>query len=379
MSEIRSVLVVGGGIGGLTAALALKRRGIEAEVVEINATWSVYGVGIIQPSNMLRALAHIGLGERCLALGFGFPGWRIHDANGQLLAQVPNENVAAPGYPPINGITRPALHKILSEATLAQGTRVRLGITVAEWVDRGERIQARFTDGSIGHYDLIIGADGAHSAVRSRLFEAALRPQATGQSVWRYNFKRPRDLLWGSLYYGATSKAGLVPLSEELMYLLLVTMEPGHPRMPAEQLHRLLRERLREYGGLIAELSEQIVDPHAVVYRPMETLLVSPPWHRGRVLLIGDAAHAGTPHLAQGAAMAIEDAVLLAELLGRPGDLSHTLECFAARRLPRCRLVMDVGLKLGEWEMAEWHGRRAPDTDHGGLLHDTLAKLALPT
>jgi 2-polyprenyl-6-methoxyphenol hydroxylase-like FAD-dependent oxidoreductase len=378
MPEIRKVLIVGGGIGGLTAAVALRQQGITAEIVEINAAWSVYGVGIIQPSNMLRALAQIGLGERCVALGFGFPGWRIHDANGQLQAEVPNDNVAGPGYPPINGITRPALHKILTEATLAQGTRVRLGVTIDGWTDHGDSIQARFTDDSVGQYDLIIGADGAHSATRSRLFGAALHPQATGQSVWRYNLRRPRDQLWGSLYYGAKSKAGLVPLADELMYLLLVTHEPGQPRMPADQLHLLLRDRLAEYGGYVAQLREQITDPHAVVYRPMETMFVPPPWHRGRVVLIGDAAHTGTPHLAQGAAMAIEDAVLLARLLGTAGDLSSTLEQFTARRQPRCHLVVDAGLKMGEWEMAEWRGHRAADTDHGGLLHDTLAKLMQP-
>jgi 2-polyprenyl-6-methoxyphenol hydroxylase-like FAD-dependent oxidoreductase len=378
MPQVNKVLIVGGGIGGLTAAVALRRQGIDSEIVEINPAWSVYGVGIIQPSNMLRALAQIGLGQRCLSLGFGFPGWRIHDASGQLLAELPNDNVAGPGYPPNNGIARPALHKILTEATLAQETRVRLGVTVDDWTDQGESIRATFTDGSVGQYDLIIGADGAHSATRNRLFGPALRPQATGQSVWRYNFERPRDQLWGSLYYGAKSKAGLVPLSDELMYLLLVTPEPGQPRMPEEQLHRLLRERLEEYGGRVAQLSKTITDPRAVVYRPMETMLVPAPWHRGRVVLIGDAAHAGTPHLAQGAAMAIEDAVLLAQMLGASGDLSIVLHEFAARRLPRCRLVVDVGLKMGEWEMAEWRGHRAADTDHGGLLHDTLAKLMQP-
>ncbi len=378
MPDIRNALVVGGGIGGLTAALALMREGIAVEIVEINPAWSVYGVGIIQPSNMLRALAQIGLAERCLALGFGFLGWRIHDANGNQLAEVPNENVAGPGYPPINGIARTALHTILTEAVRAQKTLVRLGVTVAEWSDQGENVQARFTDGSTGRYDLIIGADGAHSATRARLFGETLQPQLTGQSVWRYNFKRPRDLRWGCLYYGAKTKAGLVPLSDELMYLLLVTMEPGNPRMHGDHLHLLLRDRLQEYGGPIAELREQITDPHAVVYRPMETLLVPPPWHRGRVVLIGDAAHAGTPHLAQGAAMAIEDAVLLAEFLGKPGDLTQALERFALRRLSRCKLVMEVGLQLGAWEMAEWSGHRAPDTDHGGLLHRTLAQLMQP-
>jgi 2-polyprenyl-6-methoxyphenol hydroxylase-like FAD-dependent oxidoreductase len=110
----------------------------------------------------------------------------------------------------------------------------------------------------------------------------------------------------------------------------------------------------------------------------MEALLLKPPWHRGRVVLIGDAAHASTPHLAQGAAMAIEDAVLLAELLARQGFVDGVLERFTARRYPRCELVVKAGLQMGEWEMSEWQGRRSEDTDHGGLLGRTLAQLMQP-
>jgi 2-polyprenyl-6-methoxyphenol hydroxylase-like FAD-dependent oxidoreductase len=378
MSEIRKVLIVGGGVGGLTAAIALARRGIAAEVVEINPAWSVYGVGIIQPSNALRALAQIGLGQQCLQAGAGFPGWRIFDSQGTQLAEIPNENVAGPGYPAVNGITRPALHKILTEATLAQKTPVRVGVTVAKWTESEKEVQVQFTDGSTDSYDLVVGADGAHSSTRNALLGNGSRTRLTGEGVWRYNFPRPRDMAWGSMHFAALSKAGLVPMTENSMYMFLVTMEPGNPRMPQERLHELLRDRLQEYGGIIAKLREQITDPNAVVYRPMETLLLSPPWHRGRVVLIGDAAHASTPHLAQGAAMAIEDSVLLAEMLARQTNVEQALREFAARRYPRCELAINAGLKMGEWEMAEWQGHRHADTDHGGLMGQTLAQLMTP-
>jgi 2-polyprenyl-6-methoxyphenol hydroxylase-like FAD-dependent oxidoreductase len=378
MSEIRKVLIIGGGVGGLTAAVALARRGIAAEVVEINPSWSVYGVGIIQPSNALRALAQIGLGEQCLNVGKGFPGWRIFDSQGTQLAEIPNENVAGPGYPPVNGITRPALHKILSEATLAQNTPVRVGVTVSEWTERKDQVDVTFSDGGTGSYDLVIAADGAHSRTRETLFGRERSTQLTGEAVWRYNFPRPQDMDWGSMHFAAKSKAGIVPMSENLMYLFLVTMEPGNPRMPQDRLDELLRERLQEYGGIVARLREQVTDPNAVVYRPMETLLLNPPWHRGRVVLIGDAVHASTPHLAQGAAMAIEDSVLLAELLAQHGNVEQTLQAFAARRFPRCELAVKAGLQMGEWEMAEWQGRRDPATDHGGLMGQTLTELMRP-
>jgi len=93
-----------------------------------------------------------------------------------------------------------------------------------------------------------------------------------------------------------------------------------------------------------------IRDPGHVVYKPMETLLVPPPWYRGRVLLIGDAAHTTTPHHAQGAAMAVEDAVVLSELLQIGGDLEDVLEQFMERRWPRCKLVVEASVQVGEWE-----------------------------
>lgn len=378
MSQIRKVLVVGGGIGGLTAAIAFKCRGMEAEVVEQNPAWSVYGVGIIQPSNALRALNSIGLGKACISEGKGFEGWKFCDSDGVALAEVPSVNAAGEGFPPNNGISRPALHNILTAATLAQGTRVRLGETVETWQEDADAIAVTFSNGETARYDLVIGADGAHSKTRSQLFGSELQLEFTGQGVWRHNFARPRNMEWGSLFYGKTSKAGLVPLSDSQMYLLLVTAEPGNPKMPFAQLHMLLRERLGEYGGIVAQLREQIVDPAAVVYRPMEVVMAPPPWHKGRVVLIGDAAHSGTPHLAEGAAMAIEDAVVLADMLAQSTELDTTLHAFAARRLPRTRLVYETGLKLGEWELAEWAGRPDPQANPGALFGQAYAQLMEP-
>lgn len=378
MPLIKRVLIIGGGIGGLTAAIALKREGISADVIEQNPDWSVYGVGIIQPSNMLRALRSLGLGEACLAQGHGFLGWQFCDSEGGKHAEVPSENVAGEGFPPINGLTRSALHKILTEATLAQGTRVRLGVTVSHLVERANGVHVTFSDGSEGEFDLVVGADGAHSKTRSMLFGHCIKPEFTGQGVWRYNFERPRDLHWGAMFYGHKSKAGLVPLTDSLMYLFLVTAEPGNPRFPVNELHTELRDRLQEYGGIVGRLREQVIDPGAVVYRPMEVLMLSGAWHKGRVVLIGDAAHSGTPHLAQGAAMAIEDAVLLAKLIVASEDLDQTLTEFADRRRPRARLVYETGLQLGEWEKAEFAGNPDPTANPGALFASTYATLMEP-
>lgn len=378
MGAVRRVLIVGGGIGGMTSAVALKRQGIDAEIVELNPAWAVYGVGIIQPSNQMRALRDLGLGEACLRAGQGYLGWRLHDAQGQMFAEVPTHNVAGPGYPQAHGITRTALHKLLTEAVLQQGTRVRLGVTVENWSETPEGLHVRFSDGSEDRYDLLIGADGVYSKVRSLLFGGHLKPHYTGQGAWRHNFQRPRDMEWGAMFYGKNSKAGLVPLSEDLMYMFVLTGEPEGHRMSQDRLHALMRERLTEYGGIIARLREQITDPAEVVYRPLEVFMAPKPWHKGRVVLMGDAAHAGTPHLGQGASMAIEDSAVLAECLNGAEDLDAALKAFTQRRFHRADLVYQTSLKLGQWELADWAGASDPQADHNGLFARTMAALNEP-
>ncbi|AJW93792.1 FAD-dependent oxidoreductase (plasmid) [Burkholderia gladioli pv. gladioli] len=378
MSAIKKVLIVGGGIAGLSAAIALKQRNIEAVIVEKNPQWSVYGVGIIQPSNMLRALRSLGLGDKCLRVGRGFNGWRFCNANGDVLAEAAAHNIAGPGYPAVNGITRPALHTILTEAVLAQGTDVRLGVTIERVAETGDSVNVEFTDGQSEVFDLVIGADGAYSKMRSMLFGVSSQPTYTGQGVWRYNFPRPKDLDWGCMYFGKKTKVGLVPLSESGMYMFLLSAEPGNPRMPADKLSLLLRDRMDEYGGLIAELRELVTDSDAVVYRPMEAVMLPGPWHQGRVVLLGDAAHSGTPHLAEGAAMAIEDSIVLAEMVDGASDIEATLQAFWRRRAPRAQLVYETGIKLGEWEQAEWRGEASPGAAYNEAFSNAYSILSEP-
>lgn len=375
MPTIRRVLIVGAGIGGLTAAIALRRNGVNVEMVEQNPNWSVYGVGIIQPNNMLRALDRIGLAQQCVDGGAGFPGWRIHDKDGNHLMDAPSTCAAAPAYPENNGITRPRLQKILSDAALSAGATVRLGTTIDAIHDEGDAVRVTFPDGTSSSYDLVIGADGIYSKVRELLFGDKYRPLYIGQAVWRYNLPRLPSVTWGEMFFGPDSKVGLVPMAEKEMYMLLVSSEPGNPWMDRAQLADNMRQRLSAYTGPVAQLRERITDSAAVVYKPMETLLMPDPWYRGRTILIGDAAHAATPHLAQGAAMAIEDAVLLGELLGRDSGLQEVLDEFMRRRFERVRFVFDSCNQISTWEKQEWLGENDPNAKPGELLHSAILEL----
>jgi len=374
--SISNVLIVGGGIGGLAAAAAFGHTGVRVEIVELKQEWTVAGVGIIQPSNALRALECIGVADKCVEAGRPFPGWQLFNAQGELLAEVPTPRAEGSSCPPNNGITRPALHNILSTAAVEAGATIRLGLSVESIISEEDAATVIFTDGTSGSYDLVIGADGIYSKVRSMVFGAA-KPQFVGEAVWRFTTKRPKEMEWGGIYFGKNSKAGLVPLDDELMYLFLVTPEPGNPRKAEQELHTLLRQHLSEYEGLVASLAEDLHESSQVVYKPIESLYFEGPWHRGRVVLLGDAVHAASPHLGAGAAMAVEDAVLLSELVTTQPDLQHALDTYTERRRPRCLLVSDASRQLIDWELEEWAGQH-PSGNPGAIFTHALSQLSKP-
>jgi 2-polyprenyl-6-methoxyphenol hydroxylase-like FAD-dependent oxidoreductase len=360
VSVVGRVLVVGGGIGGLCTAIALRRADpqIAVDVVEVNPEWTVYGVGIIQPGNALRALDSLGLAEQVLADGFGMEGSRFHLADGTILADLPFQRVASPDYPAMNGITRTRLHEILTAAVGESGAEVRLGVTVDVLDDGPDAVTATYSDGTTGTYDLVVGADGIHSKVRALVFPDAPGPAPTGQVCWRCNVPRPEEVdgLW--MFTGRDGKAGIVPLAPDLAYILLIEdPPPGGERVADEDLPRVMRERLAEFGGVIGRMrDEHVTDDAEVVLRSVQAVFVEPPWHHGRVVLVGDAAHATSPHVGQGAAMAIEDAVVLAEELTAAGDdLDAALTRHTARRVERCRFICEASAQIGAWELARDH------------------------
>ncbi|HEU4323130.1 MAG TPA: FAD-dependent oxidoreductase [Roseiflexaceae bacterium] len=355
MASVQKVLIVGGGISGLIGALALRQRGIAVEIVELNPRWDVYGVGIITMANSLRALRSVGLAERVLEAGHAMGALRFFDSEGRLLYEVPQPQLAGPDYPPSCALTRPRLHAILQEAIQAAGVRVRLGLSVAEIAQREALVEVAFTDGTTGSYDLLIGADGLRSTVRSLVFGPEHQPVFTGQMVWRCNVPRPPEVDTLQIFQGpGGNKTGFVPLAPDLMYIFLTeTPRPGaETRIPQERLAEALRERLAEFGGPVAVVRDNhITDPALVVYRPFERILLPPPWHRGRVVLTGDAAHAMSAHIAQGAGMAIEDAVVLAAELGDKPTVEQALQGYTARRYERCKAIVEIATELGRAEM----------------------------
>ncbi|UVE19195.1 FAD-dependent oxidoreductase [Pseudomonas sp. LS44] len=371
---VSNVLIVGGGFSGMSAAIELRKRGISVDLVEIDAGWRSYGAGISIGGPTLRAFRTLGILERFLDEGYACDGLDIFSAEGQLLTQVATPRIAGDEVPGSGAVMRPVLAKILADATRAAGANVRLGCTLTDLEQDAEGVSVGFSDGTRGRYDLLIGADGLYSQLRERLLAEAPTPRYSGQGVWRAVLPRPAGITCTMLWVGAQLKVGLNPVSRDEMYLFVNENRPVNDFVPPEQFLERLKALLEQFSAPeVRAASAALNEDSLVVFRPLEGLLVPQPWYRGRVVLIGDTVHATTPHLASGACIGIEDAIVLAEELERAAGLPAALDRFQSRRWERCRLVVENSARLGEIEISG--GDKA---EHMRIMHESFAALAQP-
>lgn len=354
------VLIVGGGIGGLATAIAVRNAGFDVTVIERHADLhsSVYGVGIIQPINALRALDAIGCAEACMAVGFPATAWgSMYDVDGNFLFAMPGARIEGSDLPPLNGLTRPQLHEILTNKANEVGADIHYSTTFESLVDDGEAVEVTLSDGSTERFDFVVGADGVRSQTRRYVLDEEIQPRYIGQSAFRINIPREPEIDRIILQEGPSGMAGFVPIGPDLAYLFYNAQMEKSDRPAEADLADILKEHLAPFGGLTGRVRDQYInDPSAVVLRPEESLIVEGPWHKGRIVLLGDAVHAITPHMGQGAAQAIEDGVVLADALSKHPDLESAFVEYRERRFERCKLIVDTSLAIGEWEMGRLEG-----------------------
>jgi len=365
------VLVVGGGIGGMSTAIALRGIGAGVDLIDIDPNWGVSGAGITITGPTLRAFKALGVLEEITAQAYTGEGIRVCDVQGRTLEVLDTPMAPEAGVPGSGGATRPGIHKILAARLQAAGTQVRLGLTVNGFQPQADGVQVSFSNGEQARYDLVIGADGVNSKVREMIMPDAPKPEYTGQSVWRVTVERPAEIDRRTYFLGGPLKVGFTPVSRTQMYMF--ANEKTDKVFRKGDLHEELAQRLQGYGGMVAQVRDGLNQQSDIVFRPLEAFSLPAPWYRGHVLLVGDAAHPTTPQLASGAGMAVEDALVLAEELTRAGNVQHALAAFMARREERCRLVVESSVTIGRLEQ-----ERAPVAQQTAVVQRALAKLMEP-
>jgi 2-polyprenyl-6-methoxyphenol hydroxylase-like FAD-dependent oxidoreductase len=339
MSDVRRVLVVGGGVGGLTAAASFARRGVEVVLIEKRPAFDIPGVGLGQPANALRVYQSLGVLDEILQTGFTYDRMYIFDASRHLIAEhkflLGDEKV-----PAFCALSRLELHRILLGAAEKAGVQIRLGVTASEIKDEKDRVGVQFSTGENDSFDLLAGFDGIRSETRQYLVGTAFVPRPSGYGAWRVQVAR-RDYVRGMEFLqGIGSKTGAMPLNNDLMYVFHIRPEAPDAWFPERDFAKLLKERLSQYGSYVAEICASLDASSDIVYSPMELLFLPWPWFRGRVAIGGDAAHTFPPHLTQGAAMAAEDGLVLArEVLRDDVSINDRLMRYSKQRYARCAFV----------------------------------------
>ncbi len=362
MERTMNVLIVGAGIAGCAAGIALAAQGHHITLIEKQEVWRFQSSGIFVYSNGLEALRRIGVLPQILQAGFAVgDGRNVYlDHLGSPIVDVFYPTPDA-GIPPILGIKRAEMHRILSGRLQALGVTTRLGTTVSHIGTPGDAnspAQVSLSDGSTHTFDLVIGADGIRSQVRTAVFGNAA-PRYSGFGVWRSVHPRPAALNMKIMMMGVGKRLGIMPISDDRLYLFGTVSEPPNRWYPREDWPALMCERFAEFAGPARPFLDTLgatSEEQEVLYTAVEEMAMPLPWHVGRVLLIGDAAHASTPFMGQGGAMAVEDAVVLADLLSTSqadapasgDDVVASLAAFGKRRYPMCKLVQDTSRKVGE-------------------------------
>ena len=368
------ILIIGGGFSGMSAAIEFRKLGAQVDLVEIDPGWRNYGAGISLGGATLRAFRQLGILDAFLEHGAAGDGVSIRLPHGPQVAELPTPRIAGPDVPGGGGILRPVLARILADATRASGTNVRLGCTFTSLEQDAEGVDVSFTDGQRQRYDLVVGADGLYSKVREALFPQAPQPRYSGQACWRAVVPRPPEIRNATMWIGPKVKPGVNPVSKSEMYLFITEPRPTNEHVDPATFVDQVRALLADFPAPELQVIRNSLGPTSqIVFRPLEGLLVPRPWSQGRVVLIGDTVHATTPHLASGACIGIEDAIVLADEIGRRPGVTDALAAFEQRRWERCRMVVENSGRLGEIEMAG-----GDKEEHARIMRESLMALAQP-
>jgi 2-polyprenyl-6-methoxyphenol hydroxylase-like FAD-dependent oxidoreductase len=369
---VNNVLVVGGGITGTVLAIALAQKGVKVVLAERSPEWYGVGHGITLQGNALGSFNKIGAYAEMAKKGWGFDDLEMFHASGAKLARMPIAKAGGPDLPATMGALRSDIQTVLVDMIHDLGIEVRLGTELVGFENHEHSVTAEFNNGNKEEFDLIVGADGIKSSTR-KLLGIKEDKKSSGLGIWRVVTTRTPEMDCSGVAYGGEEyKAGYTPISDTLCYAFVLTkpVRPDNGLSDADEMRRLLSS----YHGNFDYIRNNIKDDDYMNFQEIEWLFVEDePWHKGRVIVTGDAVHACPPLIAQGGAQCSEDAILLADYVTREGNMEDLLVAYQERRKPRIKIVVENTLKLAAKEIDP----SLPD-DPGHIMGSTMAAMAQP-
>jgi len=337
------VIIQGAGIAGLTLARELSKIGIDCLIIERAAKLQPVGAGITLGSNALERLGRTLDVQSLIRKGISLEDLRVADHLDRTILRNPG---SLPGIPHATlAIHRHALHEALLAGLPAQ--KLRLGTRIDSFEQDTGGVKVRMSDGQVERCDFLIGADGLHSEVRAALFPS-IKTRFSGYTCWRavipFQLKNSTSAIE---MWGTGRRVGLVPIGKGQLYFFstLNVSQELHARGQTNLPINDALDQYRDFGGEVPEILECLRQSGSLIHNDLEEIEL-PHWHVGRVLLIGDAAHAMTPNLGQGAGMGIEDASALAEIWQADPSV-QSLEVFERARRPRVDWIQRKSREMG--------------------------------
>lgn len=341
---MKTYAILGGGIAGLTAAIALRKAGIAADVFESAPQVKPLGAGLLLAANAVKGYQKLGISEQIIAKGRFLPFFSILDRDGRTITQADAE-VIGRKY----GVHNFAIHRAdLHEALLSEldASRIHTGKHAVKAERQADKTIVFFQDGTTHETDYLIVADGIHSAIRQQLLPGSA-PRYAGYTCWRAVIDSPGLTMKGaSETWGTEGRFGIVPLANGKIYWFACVNAPqGDPAMRSMTVAGLehIFGKFHEPVPVILRHTrdENLIWNDIIDLKPLSRYAF------GNILLIGDAAHATTPNMGQGACQAVEDAVILADELRRAGNAGSAFVAFEKRRLKRTHVIVNNSWKLG--------------------------------
>jgi len=344
----RKAIIIGGGIGGVTAAIALKRAGLDVTVYERAEELQEVGSGLPLWTNALRTLHILGLTDELEKLGVQVRSVRVSTWKGNTLTDTSNDKHLKKLGTITIVVHRAELLSLLLK-TLGE-ENVQLGMTCVGFTQDATGVTVKFANGQRVRGDVLIGADGIHSVIRTQLF-GLIKPHYVGYTCWRGLAHTTRTGLetWA---WGKGCQFGITPMSQGRAYWFVQKYAPeGEEDKPGGRKNSIL-EMFHDWHDPIPAVIEATAETD-ILRNDIFELKHLHQWSHGRVTLLGDAAHAMTPNLGQGACQAIEDAVALADCLKGTTSISEALKTYEKRRITRANRISRLAHYIGQavqWE-----------------------------